>query len=179
MSESVSLVAMLCPRCQTPIPANADEVVWVCASCGQGVLLVETGLKAIPIHYAQGIAPGAAGRPFWATDALVNILNRATYRGDQGVQAREYWQSQRRFYIPAWNQPHQKIIEMGSSLLASPPTVVEGGSAVSIPPVTLPPGDVRLIIEFIVMAVEAGRKDMVREMKFECKLTQPELWVLP
>ncbi len=39
--------------------------------------------------------------------------------------------------------------------------------------------DVQAAVDFIVMAVEAGRKDKLREVDFSAKLSAPELWVLP
>ncbi len=37
MSQAtVKLIPMQCVRCQQPLTAQPDEVVWVCANCGQG-----------------------------------------------------------------------------------------------------------------------------------------------
>jgi len=45
-------------------------------------------------------------------------------------------------------------------------------------PVVVPPQDVQAISEYIVMSVEAGRKDALRELKFNIRLDPPQLWVL-
>jgi len=51
----VSLIPMLCTRCQTPVEAHPDEVFWVCQNCGQGLLVSdEKGLAAQVFHYGAG-----------------------------------------------------------------------------------------------------------------------------
>jgi hypothetical protein len=39
--------------------------------------------------------------------------------------------------------------------------------------------DVSAAAEFIVMAIEAGRKDKLKELDFSLKLSTPVLWILP
>jgi len=56
---------------------------------------------------------------------------------------------------------------------------VKQGSATKFMPVTLLPEDVRPLAEFILIGIEADRKDMIKELHFDLKLSQPALWVLP
>jgi hypothetical protein len=44
-------------------------------------------------------------------------------------------------------------------------------------PVTVPPDDVRALAEFVVFAIEAERKDALKELSIRLDLAAPELWV--
>lgn len=39
--------------------------------------------------------------------------------------------------------------------------------------------DIQPVAEFVVMAIEAGRKDMLKNLRFTLKLSLPSLWILP
>ena len=66
---------------------------------------------------------------------------------------------------------------MGIKLLRQPERM-EPGSPVQFHPVVVDPGDVHAIAEFIVMSVEAERKDALKELKVDIKLDPPQLWIL-
>jgi len=103
MQAPVELVPLRCLRCDTPVPAEPDEVAWLCAQCGQGLLLDEAkGLAALEIQTAAGIPPGALGRPFWVASGQVR-LQRETHEGFIGRrtgQAERFWAEPRRFFVP-------------------------------------------------------------------------------
>ena len=65
MSLPIELVELNCLRCATPIPAQPDEVGWVCRHCGLAQRLGEVGLTGMEVHYERSIPDGALGRPFW------------------------------------------------------------------------------------------------------------------
>ena len=62
MSRRPGLVALQCTRCSTPVPAEPDEVAWICLNCGQGLLLdeVEGGLRAIAVRASVVKRPSCA-----------------------------------------------------------------------------------------------------------------------
>ena len=59
------------------------------------------------------------------------------------------------------------------------PPAIQSGPPVRFAPVTLAMEDIRPMAEFIVMAIEAGRADMVKDIQFDLKLSTPALWILP
>ena len=82
MNNMPALLPLQCLKCQSPLPAEVDEVAWVCATCGQTMLLDEsqpTGLSPLEIHYEAGVRSGELGRPFWVAQGVV-IVNRQTYK---------------------------------------------------------------------------------------------------
>lgn len=176
--QTVSLQALVCLRCQTPIPAQIDEVAWVCSACGQGQILYPSGKFAeLEIQYSAQIAPGATGRPFWVTAGSA-VLQRETYRGNRAKEMQALWQNPQRFFIPAFNLPLQQVVEMGTQYLLNPP-VLQPGAPAPFSPVHIAPGDVHPLAEFIVLGIEASRKDALKKLQFTLNLERPQLWILP
>ena len=84
MTAPVELFPLRCLRCDTPIPAEPDEVAWTCAQCGQGLLLYKNQeLVPINIHYTPAIPANGKGRPFWVTIGR-GTLSRQVYGGVAG-----------------------------------------------------------------------------------------------
>jgi hypothetical protein len=169
---------MVCIRCSTAIPAHPDEVAWVCAQCGQGNLLdEEQGLKAVEVNYSAALKANARGKPFWVVEGQVT-LRRQTYGGNEEREAQQFWREPRRFFVPACACPLEMLLDLGQSFLLRPPALQPGSPAL-FDPVVLAPEDVQAAVDFIVMAVEAGRKDKLKEVEFSVMLTPPVLWILP
>lgn len=180
MDQPVELIPLVCPTCSTPIPAEANEVAWVCVQCGQGLSLDEAkGLVPLEVHCATGIAPNTLGKPFWVAEGQVS-MRRDTY-GSGGKDARaaqEFWSQPRRFFIPAFSAPLETLLGLGMQLLRQPPNL-QPGPDVRFEPVTLYIEDVKSAAEFIVVALEAERRDKVKQVEFTLQLSDPVLWVLP
>jgi hypothetical protein len=176
----IELIALKCPRCETPLPAAPDEIAWVCARCGQGMILDEgKGVSAQSFHFAASLQPGKQGYPFWVAGGNLR-LNRETYGvfGKKDDEAAQFWATPRRFFIPAFACDLERTLHLGATLLHAPPRLVEGSPAPFLP-VTVSPKDIFPLAEFIVVALEAERKDSIREVNFTLELRGAELWVLP
>ena len=66
----------------------------------------------------------------------------------------------------------------GVQWLRKPPALQPSPFA-DFEPVTVAAGDVPAWAEFLVMALEAERKDKVKKIAFNLKLGEPQLWILP
>ena len=182
----IRLVPLLCVKCRAPIPAQADELAWACDQCGQGLLLnaspqpgkEESATQALDIFFSNAIQPGMQGRPFWVALGQVTITERQTYKGDEGRAAREFWAAPRLFAVPAWETSLDEIISMGVNLLAHPQRLVPGAPVAFLPVVT-PPADVRALADFLVVSIEADRRDALKTIHYDLKLEPLQLWVLP
>jgi hypothetical protein len=169
---------MLCIRCNTPIPADIDEIAWVCEQCGQGQILSdERGLLPLNVQFSAGIPANGTGKPYWTTRGQVTP-SRQTFKGDRSGEMREFWKAPRRFILPAHEIPPDQAVQTGIRLLERPPALEAGPRARFLPVVT-PPGDVQSLVEFIILSIEAGRRDDLRELRYDLALDPPELWVLP
>lgn len=171
---------MVCIQCSTPIPAGIEEVAWACTQCGQGMVLDEaSGLEALDIHYAAGIPPDTPGKPYWVAEGRVSMARQAYGSSAQHKAAAEqFWSQTRRFFVPAYHAPLENLLETAKTMLLKPPTLSPGKPAL-FEPATLYRKDVQAAAEFIVMAIEAERADMVESIEFELKLSNPILWVIP
>ena len=183
MSQSVELVPMYCLKCQTPVPAKVEETVWVCSACGQGLLLdPDKGLLALEIHTASGTpgtgAQNVPGHPYWVATGRVT-LSRATFHGDQTGEMQAFWAQPRRFIIPAYALELEEITRLGVNLVRQSPVLTPAASPAPFHPVVLMPEDLRPLAEFIVLTIEAERKDALKELTFTLELEPPELWILP
>ena len=175
----IELIALKCLRCETPIPAAPDEIAWVCQRCGQGLMLDEvSGVSSQAFHFAAG-QPGKKGNPFWVAGGNLR-LNRQTYASfsKKDDEAAEFWAVPRRFFIPAFACDLETTLNLGTTLLRTPPRLTEGDPAPFLP-VTVMPQDIYPLAEFIVVAIEAERKDNIRQIDFTLELRAAELWVLP
>jgi predicted RNA-binding Zn-ribbon protein involved in translation (DUF1610 family) len=179
-SQSVSLIPLLCLRCQAPLPAEPDEVAWVCPQCGQGLLLSESqGCVTQTINYAAGIPANSKGHPFWVCNGQAAIAQRRVYGGgDQSRPTQQFWGVPHRFFIPAFDLNLDQMVETGTRLLLQPPAL-QVGSPVTFLPVTLHSQDLQAMAEFIVIGIEASRSDKIREVQFTLQLSPPDLWILP
>jgi hypothetical protein len=135
------------------------------------------GLLPLQVQYAAGIDPDGVGRPFWVADGQVS-LQRELYSGNKNTEAQLLWSQPRRFTIPAYNCHLDTLLQYGVQLLLKPPAL-QPGSAVRFQPVTLAPGDLQALAEFIVVAIEAERSDMLKQIEVAVRLSEPVLWIFP
>ncbi len=178
----VSLIPMLCTRCQTPVEAQPDEVFWVCQNCGQGLLVSdEKGLTAQVFHYGAGLPQNAKGKPIWVFWGQA-VIQRQTFNnlfGDKTQEMVDFWQQARWFFIPAYELPLDQLIQTAVNLLRQPIGLQEAQTPSAFLPVTIHPQDLRPLVEYLILAVEAERKDQLKSLNFTLQMSEPELWILP
>lgn len=187
MTAPVQLIPMLCLRCQSPLSSQVDEVAWVCPQCGQGMLLSdEKGVAPLTVRYTAGLKPNVPGKPFWVAQGQA-ALTRETYGGNflGGIfgsgekDMQNFWSQPRTFYIPAYTLDLEQLIQTGVAFVQQSPASSEIAGPHPFHPVTLKPEDMRPLAEFIVMAIEADRKDKLKRLEVNLNLAAPELWILP
>jgi hypothetical protein len=138
----------------------------------------EKGLSPIEVQFAAGIPPDARGKPFWFAEGQAVLGQRQTYSGNQDRDAQQFWLRPRSFFIPAFTCSLETRLSLGIEYLVRPPDLQPGSPAL-FEPVTLYAEDVPAAAEFILVAIEAGRKDKLKELDFSLKLSNPCLWILP
>jgi hypothetical protein len=173
----VELIPLLCTQCKQAVGANIDEVVWVCQNCGQGLVLSdEHGLLPQIIHYSAGIPVNTQGKPVWVASGQVT-LQRQTYSGDQTKEMLEFWSLPRSFFIPAYAVNLDQLAETGIEMLRQPVPLQDSSSPAAFLPVTVHPEDIQPLAEYLVLAVEAARRDKLKSLSFTLQLGPPELWI--
>jgi hypothetical protein len=63
-------------------------------------------------------------------------------------------------------------------MTSNPPELTDGDPR-SFLPVTLSPVDLPALIEYLILSVEASRKDKIKKIDISVALETPVLWVLP
>lgn len=179
MTTSLELVLLKCLHCGTHVPAGEEEVAWVCAQCSQGMQLSSEGLAPLTVNWAAP-RPGAAQLrwlPFWVFTGTVTFLRRENYGGKS--EPDKLWSGPRRFYVPAFPTSLDQLETLGADLTRKQITLKAGPAAGALKDCTLFPGDARQVVEFVVLTIEADRKDKLKTVEFRLELSEPELWVLP
>jgi len=177
MTERAGLVALQCVRCNTPVPAEADEVAWICQNCGQGLLLDENlGLKPITVHSAAHEGPAKPWKPFWIALGRVRFSRRESYGRDSAPEPR--WAQPARFVLPAFATSVEQAVAIGVNLLLRPPELTEG-RAQPLHGATVLPDQIGPLARFVVLTIEADRDDKLEAIDFTVELDPPELWCLP
>ena len=179
MTTSIELILLKCLRCGRPLPAAEEEVAWVCAQCGQGMQLTDAGLAPLALNWAAP-RPGATDLrwlPFWVFSGTVTFSRRENYGGRS--EPDKLWSGPRRFYIPAFPVPLQQMETLGADLTKQQIPLRPGPPMGALQNCTLFPADARLAAEFVVLTIEADRKDKLKGAEFRLDLNEPEMWVLP
>ncbi len=177
--SQISLQPLRCIQCQNDIPAEIDEVVWVCQQCGQAQML-ENGQKLIPqeIHYHANVRNDTPGHPFWVAEGRIH-MERYTFWGINNIdEAINFWKKPRQFFIAGFELPIENVIQWGKYYLQNPIDLKPGLPA-NFLPITLEVNDVQAIADIIVVGIEASRPDKLKEINFTLTLSLPELWILP
>jgi hypothetical protein len=177
MTERAGLKALMCVRCGTPVPAESDEVAWICQNCGQGLLLDEAdGLKAITVHAAASDGPAGTWRPFWIVQGRVRIGRRESYGRDVAPEGR--WKEPVRFVLPAYATGVERAVALGVAFLRKPPVLSEGDPQ-PLQGATVLPDQLAPLARFVVLSLEAERADNLELIELTVELDAPELWCLP
>jgi hypothetical protein len=137
------------------------------------------GLEALDIHYSADIPENSTGKPYWVADGQVT-MERKTYssKGKHREAAEQFWDKSQRFFVPAFQAPLESLLEAAKAMLLNPPRL-SSGPGTPFEAITLNRDDLSAAAEFIVIAIEAERKDKIKRIDFELKLSKPVLWILP
>jgi hypothetical protein len=181
----MKLIALRCPTCTNPLSVENDDVVVACLNCQTTVAISENGPVKMPIRFAipagqHGL--GSMWSPFWVFNGRVHIKRRETQGGGSAEKdSRQLWGSPRVLYVPAWELTMHTAQKVGSYLIQQQPELqeVERPSEVQFTSATVTPGDARKLLEFIVLAIEARRKDMLKNLVFDLEIGEPQMMALP
>lgn len=178
MSDRPGLVGLECVRCGSPVPAEPDEVAWICGNCGQGLLLDEqAGLRPITVHFGLAVADSdLRWAPFWLSLGRVRVTRRESFGRDSAPDPR--WDQPVRFVLPAFATSVERAVAWGRHFLLEPPDLHQG-EAVPLKGVTVLPEEIDPLARFVVLTIEAERKDKLEAIDFSLDLEPPQLWCLP
>ena len=178
MSTPVELVPLECLRCGARLPAEEGEVAWLCTACEQGQRLDERAqLQPVEIRFARSAGGGEARwLPFWVLTGRVRIIERVSYGRDQPPDPR--WEAPQQFVLPAFDTRPEDAGRWGAKFLREP-VKLEAGPLASLPSVTVTPEEAQALAEFVVLTLEAERRDKIKSLNAVLDFDGAELWCLP
>ncbi|MEZ4594215.1 MAG: hypothetical protein R3D55_24200 [Chloroflexota bacterium] len=180
----MKLLALRCPTCAQPLKPQNLEVVVLRCGCGTAVSLQETGLTPLTLQFAApAVEKFDAWLPLWVFNGRVHITNRQTQgRNKQAEQdAEQLWNYPRRLYVPAWDLPTETASQLGGDLVQRQPAFARTDQPQNAPFVeaVVTPEDALKLLEFVVLTIEAARKDWLKSLDFHIEATTPQLWAIP
>jgi hypothetical protein len=185
VTKIMKLLALRCPQCAHALaPHHDDVVVMGCPNCRTAVRVDVSGLNATEIQYATPAKEQIdAWLPFWLFNGQVHIERRTTQGSNRRArqQSEQLWGAPRCLYVPAWNLSMHDACEMGSHLVQQQPTfqAIPQPEGALVEEATMMPDDALKFLEFVVLTVEAQRKDWLKDIKFHIEADPPQLWAVP
>ena len=181
----MQLLALKCPTCGQNLKPKSNETVVVgCGNCKTAVSLQQSGIKAIKAQYAAPTSENVeAWLPVWVYNGRVNILRRESQGSSKGADkdAAKLWNAAQKLYAPAWQESVSQAREIGSWFVVRQPAfnTIEPTESMVMREATITPEDGLKLLDFIVLSLEADRKDWLADLQFEIQTTGHELWVIP
>lgn len=180
----MKLLALRCPECARSLAPVPDGVVVACENCAVAVHIDERGLATLAARYAAPRQEGATHwLPFWIFYGRVHLAQRDTQGGSRraGKTAERFWQAPHHLYVPAWDLPLPEARALGSDLVQKQPLyqAIPRPAEVHFTPATVTAEDALKLLEFIVLTIEARRKDWLKNLRFRLEVDEPEFWLIP
>jgi hypothetical protein len=184
----MKLILLRCPTCGEGLKPEQDDIVVACNNCHTPVWISQNGATKAKVQFAipkaKSQRPESQNRwlPFWVFEGQVEIIERVTQGGrSRQKEAEKLWQRTGRFYVPAWDiQPHTAQ-SVGIRLIQHPPEIelISRPAGAHLEAASVDSNDARKLLEFIVLAIEARRKDWLKDLNFRLKVDEAKLWALP
>lgn len=181
----MKLVALRCPNCSSPLLVGNDDVVVACNNCPTMAAISPNGAVKMAISFVAARSEHLTEKewvPFWVFNGRVNIKQR-TLQGSRSDEAdtERLWGVPRSLYVPAWELSMEVAQNVGSQMIQQQPKLqqVERPEGAQFISAVVTPDDARKLLEFIVLAIEARRKDQLKRLEFDLEVDEPQLMALP
>ena len=171
----MKLIMLRCPNCGQELTPGDEDLIVLCAPCGAAIEFTEEGLRPIEIRYAATNATAAEWRPWWVFNGQVHLVRRETQSGNQRDEALRFWSQVTRFFVPAWELSLQAVREAGLALLQKQPQLQAAPrpTGARCAAVVVSAADARQLLDYLVVTVEAGRKDWLKDLQFTVEVGLP------
>ncbi len=181
----MKLLALNCPVCgQRLLPKSRDVLVMGCGNCGTAVSIdPDKGIEQTTVQFAQtGSESVEAWVPLWVFDAQVKIKSRQTRQRDGRSEkaSQALWGTPRRLFVPAWTLNMKVARQLGTKMVEKQPQLqaIEKPDGVQMAEAVVAQEDALKLLEFIVLSIEADRKDWLTNLQFDIETRSTELWVV-
>jgi len=180
----MKLVLLRCPNCARPLAPNNDDIIFMCTNCFTSVSIDERGVQLANVRFAS---PANADErtttwlPFWVYYGRVQVLKRETQGRSDRKASEQQWANPLSMFVPAWQISMEVAQEVGSRLIQRQPVTefVDRPDGAYMEAAVVSPEDALRLLEFIILAAEARRKDWLKSFDFRIDAAEPELWAMP
>ncbi len=182
----MKLILLRCPTCGEGLQPEQDDIVVACNNCHTPVSITQNGPAKAKVQFA--IAKNRRRQsesrwlPFWVFEGQVEIINRVTQGGrSRQKDSEKLWQRSGRFFVPAWDIQLHTAQAVGIQLIENPPEIelIPRPTEAHLKAANVDANDARKLLEFIVLAIEARRKDWLKNLDFRLDVDEAKLWALP
>lgn len=179
----MKLLLLRCPKCNFALAPGQDDQVMQCPNCRVAVAINEGGLTILSAQYvAPTVERPPKWLPFWVYRGKVTIKERKTQGGRSAEKdALTFWAHPRRVYIPAWACDLIEARDIVEHLLEKQPVMeaVIPPEGASFEPAVVTPADARMLLELVIVSIEAERSDYLETLDYDLRLESEALWVFP
>lgn len=180
----MKLLLLRCPNCARPLAPDNDDIVYMCTNCYTPVSLTEGSLNVAQVRFAlpaEGDIRAQQWLPFWVFEGQVHILNRETQGRSEDKASVVQWAKPLRMFVPAWEISMQVAQDVGTRLIQRQPAIrfIERPEAGYMIAAVVSPDDALSLLEFVILAIEARRRDWLKALDFRIDAGEPDLWAMP
>lgn len=184
MSE-FKLVAINCKNCGSGLMGEINDYITYCSNCGSGFEIVEGELTPIEINFA---APALRGegeliyKPFWLIKSHINILERKAtgeflknlFGGSNNTSSGDIT-----FYIPAFYCSLDIMKSLATQFTIKHPVASPQKYNVKLIGFAYGKEDAKKFSEFILISLEAEKKDTMKNFKYQIDFNSMEILGIP
>jgi hypothetical protein len=181
----MKLIALRCPNCTEPLAVENDDVVVACNNCQMMVAISQNGAVKMAVSFVVAHSQHLSAKewvPVWVFNGRVIIKQRQVQGGRSGEKDSErLWGVPRSLYVPAWELSLEIAQNVGSQLIQNQPELqrIERPEGAQFVSAVVTPDDGRKLLEFIILAIEARRKDMLKRLEFDLEVGEPQMMAFP
>jgi len=184
MSE-FKLEAVKCKNCGSGLVVEVNDNIVYCSSCGSGFEIINGELNPIEINFAAPALPGKEEmiyKPFWLIKSHISILERKSsgeffknlFGGTGEASSGDII-----FYIPAFYCPLDKMKNLSTQFTIRNPVASPQKYNVKLFGFAYGREDAKKLSEFILISLEAEKKDTMKSFKYDMKFNSMEILGIP
>ncbi len=181
----MKLLPLRCPECTHSLKPENDHIVVGCEFCHTAIQIGDEGITPVPVRYARPRRGTKVTQwlPFWVYHGRVQVSKRLVASGRRLSQEEmeRLWEEPRHFYVPAWELPLRTVQATGSEMIQRQPAYLAIAQPADghLTPVTLTTEDALKMLDLIILAIEAQRRDMLERLEYHLEVGEAVLWALP